>query len=190
MVYQVKEIFFTLQGEGAQTGRAAVFLRFAGCNLWTGLERDRTHAVCQFCDTDFVGTDGVGGGKFATAAELASAVGRAWPGAAGGKPLVVCTGGEPALQLDDALIAALRAAGFEIAIESNGTLELPRGLKVTNSSSSTRKRAWILRASKASRSGTSSCSPWMGPSVRRTRRLRRAIVLSIRAGGLACKPTS
>ena len=128
MVYQVKEIFFTLQGEGAQTGRAAVFLRFAGCNLWTGLERDRTHAVCQFCDTDFVGTDGVGGGKFATAAELASAVGRAWPGAAGGKPLVVCTGGEPALQLDDALIAALRAAGFEIAIESNGTLELPRGL--------------------------------------------------------------
>ncbi|MFZ1991470.1 MAG: 7-carboxy-7-deazaguanine synthase [Alphaproteobacteria bacterium] len=128
MVYQVKEIFFTLQGEGAQAGRAAVFLRFAGCNLWTGLERDRARAVCQFCDTDFVGTDGVGGGKFASAAELASAVACAWPAEVGGKPLVVCTGGEPALQLDDALIAALHAAGFEIAIESNGTLELPRGL--------------------------------------------------------------
>jgi 7-carboxy-7-deazaguanine synthase (Cx14CxxC type) len=128
MAYQVKEIFFTLQGEGAQTGRAAVFLRFAGCNLWTGLERDRSRAICQFCDTDFVGTDGVGGGKFASATELAAAVARAWPAHAGGKPLVVCTGGEPALQLDDELISALHAAGFEIAVESNGTLALPGNL--------------------------------------------------------------
>jgi 7-carboxy-7-deazaguanine synthase (Cx14CxxC type) len=128
MVYQVKEIYFTLQGEGAQTGRAAVFLRFAGCNLWTGLERDRARAICNFCDTDFVGTDGPGGGKFASAGALAAAVGRAWPAGAGGKALVVCTGGEPALQLDEALIAALHAAGFEIAIESNGTTLLPRGI--------------------------------------------------------------
>lgn len=128
MVYQVKEIYFTLQGEGAQTGRAAVFLRFAGCNLWSGLERDRARAICRFCDTDFIGTDGPGGGKFASAGVLAEAAARAWPAGAGGKPLVVCTGGEPALQLDEALIAALHLAGFEIAIESNGTIELPRGL--------------------------------------------------------------
>ncbi len=128
MVYQVKEIYFTLQGEGAQAGRAAVFLRFAGCNLWNGLERDRSRAVCQFCDTDFVGTDGPGGGKFGSAAELAAAAASAWPAGTGGNPLVVCTGGEPALQLDEALIAALHLAGFEIAIETNGTILLPRGI--------------------------------------------------------------
>jgi len=127
-MYQVKEIYHTLQGEGAQAGRAAVFLRFAGCNLWTGMERDRSRAICQFCDTDFVGTDGPGGGKFASAADLSAAVARAWPQGAGGLPLVVCTGGEPALQLDEAVIAALHARGFEIAVESNGTIELPRGL--------------------------------------------------------------
>lgn len=126
MTYSVKEMYYTLQGEGAQTGRAAVFLRFAGCNLWTGLERDREKAACQFCDTDFVGTDGPGGGKFATADELALAVAGKWPG--GGRPYVVCTGGEPLLQLDEAAIAALHAKGFEVGVETNGTQEPPNGL--------------------------------------------------------------
>ena len=128
MTYSVKEIFYTLQGEGAQAGRAAVFLRFAGCNLWTGLERDRATAVCQFCDTDFVGTDGTGGGKFADAASLARAVFAQWPDHAQGKPYVVCTGGEPLLQLDKPLIGALHEQGFEIAIETNGTLLPPPGI--------------------------------------------------------------
>jgi len=159
-MYSVKEIYVTLQGEGAQTGRAAVFLRFAGCNLWTGREEDRENAICRFCDTDFVGTDGPGGGKFAQASALAEAVARRWPG--GGRPLkrdpksghrfsdksrvgaeeiepysgssrtgsalVVCTGGEPLLQLDAPLIDALHAAGFEIAIETNGTIAAPDGI--------------------------------------------------------------
>ena len=128
MTYSVKEIYYTLQGEGAQTGRAAVFLRFAGCNLWSGLERDRSQAVCQFCDTDFVGTDGPNGGKFADAASLARAVREQWPAHADGKPYVVCTGGEPLLQLDDAAVAALKAQGFEIGIETNGTLIPPPGI--------------------------------------------------------------
>ena len=128
MTYQVKELYFTLQGEGAQTGRAAVFLRFAGCNLWSGLERDRVAAVCKFCDTDFVGTDGRGGGKFADAKALVSAVRTAWPWHAGGVPYVVCTGGEPALQLDERLIVALHETGFEVGIETNGTLPSPSGL--------------------------------------------------------------
>jgi len=126
MTYSVKEIYYTLQGEGAQTGRAAVFLRFAGCNLWTGLERDRATAVCQFCDTDFIGTDGPGGGKFATADDLANAVAKTWPG--GARPYVVCTGGEPLLQLDEAAIGALHARGFEIGIETNGTQVPPEGI--------------------------------------------------------------
>lgn len=125
-MYQVKEIYFTLQGEGAQSGRAAVFLRFAGCNLWSGLEHDRARAVCTFCDTDFVGTDGPGGGKFRSAEALAEAVAHAWPG--GGNPYVVITGGEPALQLDAPLIDALHAQGFEVGIETNGTLALPGGI--------------------------------------------------------------
>lgn len=128
MSYSVKEIYYTLQGEGARAGRAAVFLRFAGCNLWTGLERDRDRAVCRFCDTDFVGTDGPGGGRFADAAVLAEAVLRQWPEGSRGKPYVVCTGGEPLLQIDDALIAALHAKGFEIGIETNGTLAPPAGI--------------------------------------------------------------
>lgn len=127
-VYAVKECYFTLQGEGAQTGRAAVFLRFAGCNLWSGLERDREGAVCNFCDTDFVGVDGPGGGKFADAGKLAAHVAGVWPADAGGRPLVVCTGGEPLLQLDRALIEALREAEFEIAIETNGTIAAPDGI--------------------------------------------------------------
>jgi 7-carboxy-7-deazaguanine synthase (Cx14CxxC type) len=128
MTYSVKEIYYTLQGEGAQAGRAAVFLRFAGCNLWSGLEKDRSDATCRFCDTDFVGTDGVGGGKFADAAALARAVFAQWPGHANGKRYVVCTGGEPLLQLDKALIAALHDEGFEIGIETNGTLLPPPGI--------------------------------------------------------------
>lgn len=128
MSYQVKEIYYTLQGEGARAGRAAVFLRFAGCNLWTGLERDRSQAVCRFCDTDFVGTDGPGGGKFRSADQLGDAIAGAWPKQAGGKPYVVCTGGEPLLQIDLALIDALHARGFEIAVETNGTLDAPDGL--------------------------------------------------------------
>ena len=122
MTYAVKEMFLTLQGEGAQTGRAAVFLRFAGCNLWTGREEDRREAVCRFCDTDFVGTDGEGGGKFASAAALASRA-AAFP-----VRYIVCTGGEPLLQLDAALIAALKAEGFTIAIETNGTVAAPAGI--------------------------------------------------------------
>jgi 7-carboxy-7-deazaguanine synthase (Cx14CxxC type) len=129
MTYQVKEIYYTLQGEGARTGRAAVFLRFAGCNLWSGLERDRAEAICQFCDTDFVGTDGTGGGKFATAEILAEAVAAQWPKTLNAQPYVVCTGGEPLLQIDDALIAALHAQGFEIGIETNGTLLPPPGIE-------------------------------------------------------------
>ncbi len=161
MTYRVKEIYYTLQGEGARMGRAAVFLRFAGCNLWSGHERDRADAVCRFCDTEFVGTDGPGGGKFKTAEALAEAVVQCWndthfpsperggsgrghsvdphrladdrhlPLSEGGKksqPYVVCTGGEPLLQMDEALIAALHAKGFEIGIETNGTLEPPQGI--------------------------------------------------------------
>jgi 7-carboxy-7-deazaguanine synthase (Cx14CxxC type) len=126
-IYAVKECFHTLQGEGAQAGRAAVFLRFAGCNLWSGLERDRTAATCRFCDTDFVGTDGEGGGKFSSAAALAAHVKSRWP-ADGAHPLVVCTGGEPLLQLDKTLVGALHDAGFEIAIETNGTIAAPDGV--------------------------------------------------------------
>ena len=130
MTYAVKEIFYTLQGEGVNTGRPAVFLRFAGCNLWTGRERDRSSAVCQFCDTDFVGTDGPGGGKFDASAPLAAAVAAAWPPFAGAfaRPFVVVTGGEPLLQLDHSLIDALHAEGFEIAIETNGTVRAPEGV--------------------------------------------------------------
>lgn len=131
MTYAVKEIFHTLQGEGAHTGRAAVFCRFAGCNLWSGREQDRAEAVCRFCDTDFVGTDGPGGGKFATAAALAEAVRACWDAhaAAGeGQPYVVCTGGEPLLQLDEPLIDALHGAGFAVAVETNGTQPAPSGL--------------------------------------------------------------
>jgi 7-carboxy-7-deazaguanine synthase (Cx14CxxC type) len=127
MSYAVKEIYLTLQGEGGQAGRAAVFCRFAGCNLWSGREQDRGQAVCNFCDTDFVGTDGPGGGRFATAAVLAEAIAACW----GGEPrdrLVVCTGGEPLLQLDPPLIEALHAQGFSIAVETNGTIAAPAGL--------------------------------------------------------------
>lgn len=129
MTYSVKEIFYTLQGEGARTGRPAVFCRFSGCNLWSGRERDRAAAVCDFCDTDFVGSDGPGGGRFRTAAGLAQAVAAKWPaGDAFGRPYVVCTGGEPLLQLDEALVDALHAEGFEVAVETNGTRPAPKGL--------------------------------------------------------------
>ena len=127
-MYSVKEIFYTLQGEGARTGRAAVFCRFAGCNLWSGREEDRATAVCRFCDTDFVGADGLGGGQFETADTLAAEVAGHWPAHAPGRPYVVCTGGEPLLQLDRPLVEALHARGFEIAIETNGTLPPPDGV--------------------------------------------------------------
>ena len=136
MTYTVKEIFYTLQGEGANAGRPAVFCRFTGCNLWTGREQDRSRAVCRFCDTDFVGTDGPGGGKFLNAAALADAVAGFWPGGLpagslpkpGTGPLVVCTGGEPLLQLDGAAVEALHARGFEVAVETNGTQVSPAGI--------------------------------------------------------------
>jgi 7-carboxy-7-deazaguanine synthase (Cx14CxxC type) len=130
MSYTVKEIYYTLQGEGANTGRAAVFLRFAGCNLWSGREADRADAVCGFCDTDFVGTDGPGGGRFDTAADLAGAVTAAWPGdgTARARPFVVCTGGEPLLQLDAPLVVALHRNGFQVAIETNGTRAVLPGI--------------------------------------------------------------
>ncbi len=134
MSYSVKEVFLTLQGEGANTGRAAVFCRFTGCNLWTGREEDRAEAVCDFCDTDFIGTDGDGGGRFESAQNLAQAVARLWPAVAesdsrnAARPLVVCTGGEPLLQLDDTLVSALHMAGFEVAVETNGTRPVPRGV--------------------------------------------------------------
>lgn len=142
MTYAVKEIFLTLQGEGANTGRAAVFCRFAGCNLWSGRESDRHEAVCRFCDTDFVGTDGPGGGKFANPVDLAAAIASKWPAMPNtqphdsslshaprsGKPLVVCTGGEPLLQLDEPLVTALHTQGFEVAVETNGTRTPPLGV--------------------------------------------------------------
>lgn len=128
MTYAVKETFLTVQGEGGQAGRPAVFLRFAGCNLWSGREQDRAGAVCSFCDTEFVGTDGDGGGRFADADALADHVAALWIGRAGDPKLVVCTGGEPLLQLDPALVEALHACGFEIAVETNGTLAAPGGV--------------------------------------------------------------
>jgi 7-carboxy-7-deazaguanine synthase (Cx14CxxC type) len=127
MTYAVKEIYYTLQGEGANAGRPAVFLRFAGCNLWTGREQDRQNAICKFCDTQFVGTDGPGGGSFADAESLADVITRTWQGEATLK-LVVCTGGEPLLQLDAPLIAALHRCRFSVAIETNGTKPVPPGV--------------------------------------------------------------
>jgi 7-carboxy-7-deazaguanine synthase len=127
MSYAVKEIFYTLQGEGRNAGRAAVFCRFSGCNLWSGREVDRQRAVCQFCDTDFVGSD-PSGGKFATAGDLVAAIAEAWPGTAEVRPFAVLTGGEPLLQVDDALVSGLHEAGFEIGIETNGTITPPDGL--------------------------------------------------------------
>lgn len=130
MAYQVKEVFYTLQGEGTHAGRPAVFCRFAACNLWNGRESGRARAICKFCDTDFVGTDGPGGGTFATAAELAAHVSATWQGNAHerAQPFVVCTGGEPLLQLDELLVDALHGVGFEIAVETNGTQPAPTGL--------------------------------------------------------------
>jgi 7-carboxy-7-deazaguanine synthase len=127
MTYSVKEIFYTLQGEGLRAGRPAVFCRFAGCNLWSGREEDRQHAICKFCDTDFVGTDGVLGGKFGCAEDLAEKVAQQWPSGEGHR-YVVLTGGEPLLQVDGALIDALHAHQFEIAVETNGTIAAPPGI--------------------------------------------------------------
>lgn len=130
MTYRLKEIFYSLQGEGSHVGRPAVFARFTSCNLWTGHEKDRHRAICQFCDTDFVGTDGPGGGRFATADDLADAIAATWAGQPhpAAEPYVVCTGGEPLLQLDDAAVQALHVRGFTVAVETNGTQSAPAGL--------------------------------------------------------------
>ncbi|MGO2957475.1 MAG: 7-carboxy-7-deazaguanine synthase [Acetobacter sp.] len=128
MTYSVKEVFLTLQGEGGQAGRAAIFCRFTGCNLWSGREEDRASAICQFCDTDFIGTDGDGGGKFPTADSLAAHINALWPQSDTHHKLVVFTGGEPLLQLDDTLIHAMHQVGFKIAVESNGTVQAPEGI--------------------------------------------------------------
>ncbi|MEU6798678.1 7-carboxy-7-deazaguanine synthase [Nonomuraea wenchangensis] len=129
-MYRIKEIFYTLQGEGSHVGRASVFCRFTSCNLWTGREEDRHRAICKFCDTDFVGTDGLGGGRFKTAVDLAAAVAKTWLGEPHprSRPYVVCTGGEPLLQLDEAAVDALHAEGFEVAVETNGTRAAPAGI--------------------------------------------------------------
>lgn len=128
MTFAVKEIFYTLQGEGANVGRAAVFCRFAGCNLWSGLEKDRAGAICNFCDTDFVGVDGDGGGRFDTPDALADEIDACWPQQQPGRKLVVCTGGEPLLQMTDVFVSALHKRGFEVAIETNGTVHPPQGI--------------------------------------------------------------
>jgi len=129
MTYSVKEMFLSVQGEGAHTGRPSVFLRFAGCNLWSGREKDRASAMCKFCDTDFVGMDGLGGGQFKTADDLAKEVMSYWPNNGNdGEPWVICTGGEPLLQLDDELVSTLHKAGFKIGVESNGTIKAPKGI--------------------------------------------------------------
>ena len=155
MSYSVKEMYLTVQGEGAQAGIPAVFLRFAGCNLWSGLEKDRSSAVCKFCDTDFVGTNGPGGGKFITAKALAQAVSDHWPvGAEKGEKWVVCTGGEPLLQLDSPLIDALHDVGFKIAVETNGTLKAPQGLD------------WICVSPKADAPLLQTCLLYTSPSPR------------------------
>ena len=127
-MYLVKEIYYTIQGEGYHVGRPAVFLRFSGCNLWSGYERDRKNAICKFCDTDFIGTDGDGGGKFDSPKQLANSLKKFWPKNSNAKPFVVCTGGEPLLQLNNELIMEIRKVGFEIAIETNGTISLPNYL--------------------------------------------------------------
>jgi 7-carboxy-7-deazaguanine synthase (Cx14CxxC type) len=127
MTYLVKTVYYTLQGEGYHTGRPAVFLRLSGCNLWSGRDEDRAHATCPFCDTDFVGTDGPGGGRYPTPEALAETVARTWPSRDTGR-FVVCTGGEPLLQLDAALIGALHREGFEVAVETNGTIAAPAGI--------------------------------------------------------------
>src|SRR5258708_14198103 len=155
-MYAVKEIFYTLQGEGTNTGRPAVFRRFAGCNLWAGREEDRASAACRFCDTDCVGTDGVGGGKFESADQLARAVLAAWPRDLRENRFVVCTGGEPLLQLDEVLVNALHAAGFRIAIETNGTLPVPQGVDWVCVSPKAGAPLWCLRA-------TSSNSCFLSP---------------------------
>ena len=169
MTYTVREIYFTLQGEGARTGRPAVFLRFAGCNLWSGREQHRAEAVCRFCDTEFVGTGGPGGGKFDSAADLAAAVVAAWPGKSGdAQRYVVCTGGEPLLQLDVAAIEALHSEGFEVAVETNGTIEAPAGIDwLCVSPKGTAKVVCAVWFWPVSGSFISSMLPWSAVPVRR-----------------------
>ena len=175
MSYAVKEIFLTLQGEGAHAGRAAVCCRFAGCNLWGGREQDRGTATCRFCDTDFVGTDGTLGGRYGSADELADIIAGQWAGDDTNR-YVVLTGGEPLLQVDTPFIDALHARGFAIGIETNGTIDPPKGLD------------WLCVSPKAaSTSSASRCSRWTGRTRSRTPRARSIIACAIRNGGSACR---
>ena len=205
MVYSVKEAFLTLQGEGRHAGRAAVFCRFSGCNLWTGREEDRARAVCGFCDTDFVGVDGENGGKFANAEELAALLARLW-GPARDQRFVVLTGGEPTLQIDEALIAALHGQGFEIAVETNGTLPVPdvdrldlrfaQGRRAAAPDPGPRAKTGVPAAGggarsfrEASTSRISCCSPWTGRRFCAIGRRRSTIACAIRAGACRCRRT-
>ena len=204
MAYSVKEIFKTLQGEGGQTGRAAVFCRFAGCNLWSGREEDRAAATCQFCDTDFVGVDGDGGGKFADAAALARRLAEVW-GAGRDQRFVVFTGGEPLLQLDAALIEAVHAENFFIAVESNGTIAPPPGvdwlcvspkagapLRVTGGAELKLvypQKGLSPECLEGSPSNISLSSRWMDPIKRGMSPRQSHFVWRIRVGGSVCRPT-
>jgi 7-carboxy-7-deazaguanine synthase (Cx14CxxC type) len=195
-MYQVKEIFYTLQGEGMNAGRPAVFCRFAGCNLWSGREKDRAGAVCRFCDTDFIGTDGTKGGKFETAETLAGAIAAEWRGAEDARRFAVLTGGEPALQADAAFVSALHARGFEVAIETNGTLDLPTGLDWVCVSPKAEAPLKVKRGNELklvypqavprtspSLSSISCCSRWTGRMSWRTPSARLRIACSTRSGG-------
>lgn len=204
MAYSVKEIFYTLQGEGMNAGRAAVFCRFAGCNLWTGREEDRANAICQFCDTDFVGLDGGGGGRFHDADALADAVAAHW-NAGCGRRFVVLTGGEPLLQVDAELLRALKSRNFEIAVETNGTVAAPDGIDWI--CVSPKAGAPLLQTlgdelklvypqidlrpetSKASISDIFCCNPWTGRLWPKIRLRRSPSAWPVRAGASACKPT-
>jgi len=201
MTYSVKEIFLTLQGEGANAGRVAVFCRFAGCNLWSGREADRASAVCRFCDTDFVGTDGTLGGKYPSANALAAQIAAQWPHAQAtpaGQRLVVLTGGEPLLQVDAALIAALHAHGFEIAVETNGTVAAPAGLdwvcvSPKMGSSLLITLGWMRRPWRRwppCPSPTTCCKRWMARMPPATASTPSPCAWPIRVGGCRCRRTS
>lgn len=209
MSYMVKEMFLTLQGEGGQAGRPAVFCRFAGCNLWSGREADRAEAICQFCDTDFIGTDGEGGGKFETAEKLAETIASFWPESGNGMTvpgLVVFTGGEPLLQLDAPLIKAMHARNFSIAVESNGTLTAPEGVDWLcispkrahhwnrkagrNSNWSIRRLGWTPPRWNSSIFNISGYNLWTAPTSRKTRRPPSATVWPTLNGAFLYRPTS
>jgi 7-carboxy-7-deazaguanine synthase len=196
MPYAVKEIFYTLQGEGVNSGRAAVFCRFAGCNLWSGREADRQTAICQFCDTDFAGTDGDGGGKFANADDLADAIAAKWPQAISQRKFVVCTGGEPLLQLDPAAIDALHHRNFEIAIETNGTIAVPAEIDWVCVSPKSGAPLLVTRGDELKIVYPQEIDPrsyeqqWTAKTATNPSRQRFSSAWRTRSGILACKPTN